>query len=152
MAERNVGAAVVLDPESPGPGILTERDILQSVAAGRGPPTELVGDHLTEEPIFASPEWSLEQAAESDGRARFPPPAGGRTAATSRASSRCATSSAAGRTPTRRSLGLESPSDSVGSSRRSVGSALDLLADVLTQRTTAMKVISPPAADEPART
>ena len=26
MADRRVGAAVVLDPDSPGPGILTERD------------------------------------------------------------------------------------------------------------------------------
>ena len=28
MAERNVGAAVVMDPDGPGPGIITERDIL----------------------------------------------------------------------------------------------------------------------------
>ena len=65
MAERNVGAAVVLDPESPGPGILTERDILDPIAAGQDPSTELVGDHLTEELILASPDWSLEQAAEA---------------------------------------------------------------------------------------
>jgi CBS domain-containing protein len=65
MADRNVGAAVVLDPDSPGPGILTERDVLQSVAAGDDPTAELVGEHLTPETIFASPEWSLEQAAES---------------------------------------------------------------------------------------
>ena len=37
MAERNVGAAVVVDPDSPGPGIITERDILRSVAAGESP-------------------------------------------------------------------------------------------------------------------
>jgi CBS domain-containing protein len=65
MAERNVGAAVVVDPESPGPGILTERDILRSVAAGQDPATELVQDHLTDNLISASPEWSLEQAAET---------------------------------------------------------------------------------------
>jgi CBS domain-containing protein len=64
MAERNVGAAVVLDPEASGPGILTERDILKSVAAGQDPSAELVGDHLTEDAIFASPSWSLEQAAD----------------------------------------------------------------------------------------
>jgi CBS domain-containing protein len=64
MAERNVGAAVVLDPESSGPGILTERDILKSVAAGEDPSVELVGNHLTEDAILASPAWSLEQAAE----------------------------------------------------------------------------------------
>ena len=64
MAERNVGAAVVVDPESSGPGILTERDLLTSVAAGQDPSAELVGEHLTEDAILASPEWSLEQAAE----------------------------------------------------------------------------------------
>ena len=65
MAERNVGAAVVVDPESPGPGIVTERDILRSVAKGQDPGTELVRDHLTDELIAASPDWSLEQAADT---------------------------------------------------------------------------------------
>ena len=65
MAERNVGAAVVMDPDSPGPGIITERDILRSVAAGQTPSNEIVADHLTEELICASPDWSLEQAAEA---------------------------------------------------------------------------------------
>ena len=63
MAKRNVGAAVVLDPDGAGPGILTERDILHSVAAGQDPDSELVGDHLTAELVFAAPEWSLEEAA-----------------------------------------------------------------------------------------
>jgi len=65
MAERNVGAAVVVDPDSPGPGIVTERDILRAIAAGQDPAVELVRDHLTDELISASPEWSLEQAAET---------------------------------------------------------------------------------------
>jgi CBS domain-containing protein len=64
MAERNVGAAVVLDPEAAGPGILTERDLLKSIAEGGDPAVERVGDHLTEDAILASPEWSLERAAE----------------------------------------------------------------------------------------
>jgi CBS domain-containing protein len=64
MSERNVGAAVVVDPEASGPGILTERDILRSVAAGDDPTAEAVGEHLTEDAILASPEWSLERAAE----------------------------------------------------------------------------------------
>jgi CBS domain-containing protein len=63
MAKRHVGAAVVVDPELPGPGILTERDILESVAAGQDPDAEQVSDHLTAELVFASPEWSLEEAA-----------------------------------------------------------------------------------------
>jgi CBS domain-containing protein len=65
MTERNVGAAVVLDPDGAGPGIITERDILRSVAAGEDPGTEPVGKHLTEELISAAPDWSLEQAAEA---------------------------------------------------------------------------------------
>jgi CBS domain-containing protein len=63
MAERNVGAAVVIDPETQGPGILTERDLLQSMAAGQDPSAERVAEHMTDDPLFASPDWSLEQAA-----------------------------------------------------------------------------------------
>src|SRR5437660_9943131 len=65
MAERKVGAAAVIDPDLPGPGIVTERDILHAVAAGQDPAEERVGDHLTDELIVAAPDWSLEQAAES---------------------------------------------------------------------------------------
>jgi CBS domain-containing protein len=63
MSRRGVGAAVVMDPEGEGPAILTERDILNSVGEGQDIDTELVRDHLTSDPIFAAPEWSLEQAA-----------------------------------------------------------------------------------------
>jgi CBS domain-containing protein len=63
MARRSVGAAVVVDPEAPGPGVITERDVLHSVAAGEDPDTERVADHLTSKLTFAAPEWSLERAA-----------------------------------------------------------------------------------------
>jgi len=63
MANRRVGAAVVLDPEAPGPGLISERDILLSVAAGQDPDQERVAEHLTAELTFAHPDWSLEQAA-----------------------------------------------------------------------------------------
>jgi CBS domain-containing protein len=65
MTDRNVGAAVVVDPDGAGFGIVTERDILRSVAASEDPAAEPVSDHLTEELITASPDWSLEQAAEA---------------------------------------------------------------------------------------
>lgn len=65
MTERNVGAAVVIDPDSPGPGIITERDVLRSIAEGQDPDEELVRDHLTGDLIVAAPDWSLEQAAET---------------------------------------------------------------------------------------
>jgi CBS domain-containing protein len=63
MTERRVGAAVVVDPDAPGPGVITERDILRSVAIGQDPDTEKVAQHLTSELVFASPDWSLERAA-----------------------------------------------------------------------------------------
>ena len=63
MAERRVGAAVVIDPDGEGPGIVTERDVLLSVARGEDPDAERVADHLTAELVFAEPNWSLEQAA-----------------------------------------------------------------------------------------
>ena len=65
MADRKVGAAVVMDPDSPTPGIVTERDILESIGSGQDPERERVQDHLTGELIVASPEWSLEQAAQT---------------------------------------------------------------------------------------
>ena len=63
MSRRKVGAAVVLDPEAPGPGLITERDILNSVGAGEDPAKERVANHLTSELTFAAPDWSLERAA-----------------------------------------------------------------------------------------
>ena len=63
MAERRVGAAVVLDPESPGPGIITERDLLESIGRGQDADSERVADHLTSDIVFAAPSWSLEEAA-----------------------------------------------------------------------------------------
>src|SRR5437764_8419835 len=65
MAQRKVGAAVVNDPEQPGPGILTERDLLESVGAGQNPDEERVADHLSSNLTFAAPDWSLERAAEA---------------------------------------------------------------------------------------
>jgi CBS domain-containing protein len=71
MSERRVGAAVVLDPDGHGPGIITERDILVSVGAGLDPDREAVSDHLTREVVFAAPDWSLEEAAAAMVRGGF---------------------------------------------------------------------------------
>jgi CBS domain-containing protein len=71
MCERGVGAAVVVDPEGQGPGVITERDILVSVGAGEDPDRERVADHLTSRLTFASPDWSLEQAAAAMVRGGF---------------------------------------------------------------------------------
>lgn len=63
MSERRVGAAVVHDPDAVGPGIVTERDILQALGAGLDPDEEWVADHVTQDVVYAAPEWSLEEAA-----------------------------------------------------------------------------------------
>lgn len=71
MAKRHVGAAVVIDPDSEGVGILTERDVLEAVGAGQDPDEEIVAAHLTSELVFAAPDWTLEQAAEAMTRGGF---------------------------------------------------------------------------------
>lgn len=71
MGDRKVGAAIVLDPEQPGPGIVTERDLLESIAAGQSPDRERVADHLSANLTFAAPDWSLERAAEAMVRGGF---------------------------------------------------------------------------------
>ncbi|MER6069865.1 CBS domain-containing protein [Streptomyces sp. NPDC001817] len=63
MSARRVGAAVVLDPDAGGIGILTERDILNSVGLGQNPDTERTHAHTTTDVVFAAPSWTLEQAA-----------------------------------------------------------------------------------------
>ncbi len=71
MSERKVGAAVVIDPDGSGPGIITERDILISLGAGQDPDEEPVAEHLTRDVVFAAPDWSLEEAAAAMVRGGF---------------------------------------------------------------------------------
>lgn len=64
MTARGVGAAVVIDEQQSGPGIITERDILRSVGSDHeAPDSERVADHMTADVILATPDWPLEQAA-----------------------------------------------------------------------------------------
>jgi CBS domain-containing protein len=63
MAARRVGAAVVVNPDHAGVGILTERDILVSIAAGEDPDTEMAAEHCTQDVVFAARDWTLENAA-----------------------------------------------------------------------------------------
>jgi CBS domain-containing protein len=65
MSQRNVGAAIVIDPDGQGPGIITERDILNAIGAGQDPDAERVADHLSSDLTYAAPDWSLERAAEA---------------------------------------------------------------------------------------
>lgn len=63
MTERGVGAALVIDEESPAPGIVSERDVMKALAAGSDPDEALVADHMSDSLIVAAPDWSLERAA-----------------------------------------------------------------------------------------
>ncbi len=71
MASRKVGAAVVVDPDGEGAGIVTERDILRAVAEGVDPDVESVGSHVTSEIVYAAPTWTLTEAAEAMLRGGF---------------------------------------------------------------------------------
>jgi len=71
MADHNVGAVVIMDPEQPGPGIVTERDLVRSLGAGEDPDSEVVRDHLTSRATFADGDWGLEDAADAMARGGF---------------------------------------------------------------------------------
>jgi len=71
MTARKVGAAVVADTDGPGLGIITERDILDAVAAGEDHESETAGDHQTTDIVVATPSWTLVQAAEAMMRGGF---------------------------------------------------------------------------------
>jgi CBS domain-containing protein len=101
FSDHNVGAAVIIDPEQPGPGIITERDLVRSIGAGEDPDTELVRDHLTSRATFADGDWGLEEAADAMAQAASATSSSSPTAR-SRASSRCATSSRCGARSSRR--------------------------------------------------
>src|SRR6476469_3104267 len=71
MSTRRVGAAVVLDPDGTGIGILTERDILDSLGLGQDPDSEHAHSHTTTDVVFAAPSWTLEDAAHAMTRGGF---------------------------------------------------------------------------------
>ncbi|MER0448162.1 CBS domain-containing protein [Streptomyces sp. Edi4] len=65
MSARRVGSAVVLDPDTSGLGILTERDILNSLGLGQDPDHETASRHTTTDVVFAAPSWTLAEAADA---------------------------------------------------------------------------------------
>jgi len=65
MADRGVGAAIVLDGDTSGIGILTERDVLTAVGQGLDVARERVAAHVTNNLVTAAPHWPLDQAAET---------------------------------------------------------------------------------------
>ena len=71
MATRNVGSAVVIDPDAEGVGIMTERDVLNAIGAGLDPDIERTAGHITWDVVYAGPRWSLEEAAMAMARGGF---------------------------------------------------------------------------------
>lgn len=71
MSARRVGAAVVVDDAMPGPGMITERDVMRAVADGRDPASTEVGDVMTFEARAASTDWDLDTAAAEMIRGNF---------------------------------------------------------------------------------
>src|SRR5262249_19137412 len=71
MTDHTVGALVIEDPDQPGPGILSERDLARSPGAGENPDTEVVADHLTANAVFADADWDLGAAADTMARGGF---------------------------------------------------------------------------------
>jgi CBS domain-containing protein len=63
MSARKVGAALVRYAQQEDYGILTERDVLDSIGAGQDPRTELSVQHCTRDVVFVPPDWTLEHAA-----------------------------------------------------------------------------------------
>jgi len=62
---------VIMDPEQPGPGIFTERDLVRSIGKGESPDDEHVSDHLTVHAAFADIDWDLEEAADTMAKGGF---------------------------------------------------------------------------------
>lgn len=71
MTRWRVGAAVVLDPDGAGPGIITERDLLRAVASGVDLDEARVTDHVTRDAVVGVEGSPLQEAAEAMLRGGF---------------------------------------------------------------------------------
>jgi CBS domain-containing protein len=71
MLQRRVGAAIVVDADLAGPGILTERDVMRAVAEGVDCASTLVSEYMTYDARTASAAWDLDTAAQEMCRGNF---------------------------------------------------------------------------------
>ena len=72
MSERQVGAAVVMDPDGNGPGDHHRaRHPRLDRRRRRTRTPSSVADHLTRDVVYAAPDWSLEEAAAAMVRGSF---------------------------------------------------------------------------------
>jgi CBS domain-containing protein len=65
MTRGQVGSAVVLDPALPGPGIITERDVLRCIGDDGDIDLALVGEYVAGNVVYAGADWPLERAADT---------------------------------------------------------------------------------------
>jgi CBS domain-containing protein len=65
MTRGQVGSAVVLDPALPGPGIITERDVLRCIGEDGDIDLALVGEYVADNVVYGAADWPLERAAEA---------------------------------------------------------------------------------------
>jgi CBS domain-containing protein len=71
MSTNRVGSAIVVDPDGPGVGIITERDILNAIGSGLDPDEAKAGSHITWDVVYAGPNWTVEEAAAAMVRGGF---------------------------------------------------------------------------------
>ena len=71
MSSRRVGSAIIHDPDGAGIGILTERDILNAIGNGLDPDVERALSHITWDVVYATPTWTIEEAAAAMVRGGF---------------------------------------------------------------------------------
>jgi CBS domain-containing protein len=70
MDRHRVGSAVVTDAEQLA-GILTERDVLRTVAQGADPEATTVAERMTRDVVTVGPDWDLVEAAGEMARRRI---------------------------------------------------------------------------------
>ena len=71
MSRRRVGSAIVVAPDGEGVGIITARAILKALGADLDPDVERTAAHITWEVVYASPTWTIEEAATAMVRGGF---------------------------------------------------------------------------------
>ncbi len=70
MSERGVGCAVVIENEKVA-GIVTERDILHSIAGGGDVDSVTVAEVMTKDVVSGSPGWDVLQAVDAMAKGGF---------------------------------------------------------------------------------
>src|ERR1700754_973738 len=71
MADHNVGAVVIEDPEQPGPGIISERDVVRSLGKGEDPDAEHDSEHLTSNAALPAIDGDPDEAADAMAKGGF---------------------------------------------------------------------------------